>query len=136
MLDSHLSTLAVNWKEGLIVSSWPVSRQEEGWENQCITDFSLIQETVRTIRNLRSEKNVKPGKRIPAILSAGEKTELFHRQKNIVSALAQLDLKKFDIVTDLPPKGENQVAIAIGSVEIYLPLEELVDTGEERDRAG
>ncbi len=134
VLDSHLSALTANWTEGLINASWPEPRQEEGWENQCITDFSLIQETIRVIRNLRSEKHVKPGKRIPAALSAGEKTQLFHQQKNIVSALAQLDPKKFDIASDLPPKGENQVAVAIGSIEIYLPLEELVDTSEERDR--
>jgi len=133
-LDSHLSDLADNWAAGLIIASWPEPRQAEGWENRCIMDFSLVQETIRAIRNLRSEKNVKPGKRIPAILSAGEKTELFHQQKNIVSALAQLDPKKFDITTDLPPKGENHVAIAIGSVEIYLPLEGLVDISEERDR--
>jgi len=134
VLDSHLLDLAANWTAGLIIASWPESRQEEGWENQCITDFSLVQETIHAIRNLRSEKIVKPGKRIPAILSAGEKTELFRQQKNIISALAQLDPKKFDIVTDLPPKGENHIALAIGSVEIYLPLEGLVDTSEERER--
>ena len=134
VLDSQLSELAADWSDGLIIASWPEPRQEEGWENQCITDFSLVQEIIRAIRNIRSEKNVKPGKRIPAILAAGEKTELFRQQKNIISALAQLELNKFAITAILPPKAENQVALAIGAVEIYLPLEGLVDTSEERQR--
>ena len=80
------------------------------------------------------KKNVKPGKRIPALLGAGEKTELFRRQKNVIEALAQLESDKFEISASLPPKQENQVGIAIGVVEIYLPLEGLVDTTEERER--
>lgn len=67
-------------------------------------------------------------------MSAGEKTDVFQQQRNIIAALAQLDVNKFVILTDLPPKQENQVAIAIGPVEIYLPLEGLVDTSEEQER--
>jgi valyl-tRNA synthetase len=134
VLGTHLAPIAANWEDGLIISSWPEPRQEEGWENGSIADFNLIQEIVRVIRNIRAEKNVKPGKRIPAILSAGEKTELIRQQKNIISVLAQLDPENVEITPDLPPKQDNQVAIAIGSVEIYLPLEGLVDTSEELER--
>ena len=134
VLDSPLSDLAAEWADGLIISSWPEPRQAEGWEDGCITDFNMIQETIRAIRNIRSEKNVKPGKRIPAILTAGEKTEIFRQQKNIISALAQLDPNEFEITNDLPPKQEYHIAITIGSVEIYLPLEGLVDTSQERER--
>lgn len=132
--ESPLSKLSAGWADGLIISSWPEIRQKEGWEDECVSDFSLVQETIRMIRNIRSEKNVKPGKRIPAMLAAGEKTEIFRQQKNVVSALAQLDPEKFEIATALPPKQDNQVAIAIGTVEIYLPLEGLVDTSDERER--
>jgi valyl-tRNA synthetase len=134
VLESPLSKLAVAWPDALIIASWPEPRKVEGWEDECIANFSLVQETIRSIRNIRSEKNVKPGKRIPAILSAGEKTKIFRQQKNVIAALAQLDLNNFEITTGLPPKQENQVAIAIGFVEIYLPLEGLVDTIEERER--
>jgi valyl-tRNA synthetase len=131
---SPLFALVDEWPDALIISSWPEPKETEGWENDCIADFSLIQDTIRSIRNVRSEKDVKPGKRIPAIMSAGEKTELFHQQRYILAALAQLDLDKFEILPDLPPKQENQVAIAIGPVEIYLPLEGFIDNSEERAR--
>ena len=55
-------------------------------------------------------------------------------KKRTSAALAQLDADKFEISTNLPTKQDNQIAIAIGMVEIYLPLEGLVDTIEERER--
>lgn len=134
LAGSPLSSIAADWAEGLIVSPWPEARQPEGWEESLVADFSLIQESIRAIRNIRSEKEVKPGKRIAVLLAAGEKTELFRQQKNIMSALAQIDPEKFIISADLPPKGDNQIGIAFGPVEIYLPVEGLVDTGEEQQR--
>jgi valyl-tRNA synthetase len=134
VMDSPLSSLAAEWAEGLIISSWLEPRTEQGWEKECITNFSLLQATIRAIRNIRSEKNVKPGKLIPALLAAGEKTEIFFQQKKLLASLAQIDPNLFDISVRLPPKQENQVSIAIGPVEVYIPLEGLVDTTEERDR--
>ncbi len=134
MADSPLAGIAAGWGESLIIASWPEPRLKEGWEDGCVSDFSLVQEVVRSIRNIRAEKNVKPGKRIPAMLSAGEKTDLFHQQKAVICALAQLDADKFEISKSLPPKQENQIGIAIGAVEIYVPLEGLVDMSEERER--
>jgi len=134
VLDSHLSNLATNWAEGLIIASWPEPRPTEGWENECIVNFNLIQETIRAIRNIRSEKNVKPGKLIPTLLAAGERTEVFRQQKKLIASLSQLDPERFEISISLPPKQENQVSIALGSVELYIPLEGLVDTSEERER--
>jgi valyl-tRNA synthetase len=132
--ESFLSGLTTEWADGLIISPWPEPRQEEGWENECIANFSLIQDTIRAIRNIRAEKNVRPGKVIPAIISAGDRTEIIRQQKKVIAALAQLDPEQFEITTILPPKQENQVAIALGSVELYLPLEGLVEINEERER--
>jgi valyl-tRNA synthetase len=134
VLDSPLSSLAAEWSDGLIISSWPEPRQEQGWEKDCIANFSLLQDTIRAIRNIRSEKNVIPGKLIPAILTAGEKTDLFRQQEKIIASLAQLDPEKFEISQNLPHKQENYISIALGIVEIYLPLEGLVDRSEERER--
>jgi valyl-tRNA synthetase len=129
-----LSSITSNWPEALIIAPWPELRQPEGWEYETIANFSLLQEAVRSIRNIRAEKNVKHGKLIPALLSAGEKTEIFEKQKDIMAALAQLDPDKLEILAALPPKDEDQVAIAIGALEIYLPLAGLVDSGEEHER--
>ncbi len=131
---SPLSDLASEWPDGLIIAKWPEPRQPEGWEKDCVANFALIQETVRSIRNIRAEKNVKPGRLIPALLTAGGKTQIFKQQKSILSALAQLDPEKITIASTLPSKTENDIALAFGPVEIYIPLAGLVDIGEEGER--
>jgi valyl-tRNA synthetase len=120
--------------QALIIAPYPEPRTEEGWEYTCIVDFHLIQETIRSIRNIRSEKNVRPGMRIPAVLSGGDKTKIFLQYKGVVAALAQVDPERFEITSRMPPKQEGQVAMAFGPVEIYLPLEGLVVASEENER--
>ena len=132
--DSPLSAMVDEWPEGLIIASWPEARQPEGWETEILTNFNLIQNVICSIRNIRAEKNVKPGKLIPAKLTAGDRTDLFLQQSHLISALADIDPDKFKISSTLPPKSEKDIALAIGPVEIYLPLEGLVDTSEERQR--
>jgi valyl-tRNA synthetase len=131
---SPLSAITADWADDLIVASWPVPRDPEGWEEAVITDFNLVRETIRAIRNIRAEKGVKAGRKIPALLAAGEKTSLFTQQKNVISSLAQLDLSSFEISASLPPIKEDQIGLAIGPVEIYLPLEGMVNKDQERER--
>lgn len=132
--SSSLAALADEWPEALIIAPWPEPRSPEGWEKDVITNFNMLQEAIRSIRNIRAEKGVKPGKLIPALLSAGDKTEIFRQQRRILCSLAQLDPQKLVISTDPPPQGENDIVLAIGTVEIHLPLEGLVDVNEERAR--
>ncbi|HWQ83202.1 MAG TPA: valine--tRNA ligase, partial [Anaerolineales bacterium] len=98
------------------------------------TDFNLVQEIVRSIRNLRAEKNVKPGRRIPAILVGGEQTKMLQTQSVAIASLAQLDGQSLQIVRQLSAKPEGHIGLVIGAVEIFLPLAGLVDVSEERTR--
>ncbi len=132
--SSGLAGLAEEWPEALIIAPWPEPRPIEGWEKEAIANFTLLQESIRAIRNIRAEKDVKPGKLIPAILSAGEKTGIFQQQVKVLCALAQLDPQKLVVGPTQPPEGENDIVLAIGVVEIHLPLEGLVDTDEEQTR--
>jgi valyl-tRNA synthetase len=134
LLASPLASLAQNWPEALIVARWPEPRPEEGWERQVIVDFSLVQDVVRAIRNLRAEKNVPPGKRFPAILVAGENSTLFKDQGGIITALAGLDASGLTIIAHLAEKPAGHVALVVGVIEVYLPLAGLVDLAEERAR--
>jgi valyl-tRNA synthetase len=134
ILDSVLKDLAADWPEVLIIASWPEPHTEEGWEADKKTDFSLLQEVIRAIRNVRAEKNVKAGKRIPATFAAGKFTGLFQAQAGNVAALAGLDPSRLRIIETLVDKPKDQIALVIGGVEAYLPLAELVDHEAERSR--
>jgi len=123
-----------DWPAALIIAPWPEPQSEEGWEDQAIRDFTLVQDVVRNIRNLRAEKNVKPGTRIPAIFSGGEKTTLVEEQAPTIALLAKLDESQISIHQSLVEKPEESVALVVAPVEIFLPLAGMVDITEERSR--
>ena len=134
ILQSPLSNIAKDWPAMLITASWPMPHPVESWEAPKSADFALLQEIIRSIRNLRSEKNVKPGKRIAATFAAGEKTAILLEQKANLAVLASLDESALVIVPSLDAKPEGSVGLVAGSVEIFLPLTGLVDIEEERTR--
>jgi len=134
VLDSPLVSEAADWPEALIVASWPMPRTEEDWEAQRVADFTLMQEVVRAIRNLRAEKNVPPGKLLPATMAAGEQMEMIQAQTAVIASLAQLDPGRLMVCDRLADKPAGHVALVVGAMEIYLPLSGLVDLDEERIR--
>jgi valyl-tRNA synthetase len=134
VLNSPLSELAADWPEVLMMAPWPEPEEFEGWEEKAEADFGLVQEIVRSIRNLRSEKNVKPSTRIPALLATGDAHEIIAAQAGTLAALARLDAEKLIIKPDLSEKPAGHVALVVGAVEIFLPLADIVDTAEERTR--
>jgi valyl-tRNA synthetase len=123
-----------NWPAALIVASWPEPQPEEGWEEQAIKDFELLQEIVRAIRNARAEKNVKPGQKIPATVGAGEFAATLEAEAAALANLAGVDLAQLNIHEELSEQPENSVVLVVGSVEIFLPLAGMVDLAEERAR--
>jgi valyl-tRNA synthetase len=132
--NANLSQLAKGWPDALIIASWPEPRPEENWEAGKVADFALIQDAIRTIRNLRAEKKVSPAKRIPATLAGGEKAGLLKAQAGVIAALAGLDRSLLTIHDSLPAKPENSIALVAGPVEIYIPLSGMLDLDEERRR--
>jgi valyl-tRNA synthetase len=132
--SSPLAGLAKDWPAALIVASWPEPRPEESWEASKIADFALIQEAVRSIRNLRAEKKVSPARRIPATIAGGDKTALLKEQGSVIAALAGLDPSLLSVVATLPTKPENSLALVAGLLEIYIPLSGMIDVEQERAR--
>jgi len=135
-LWGHLKAAAgaEDWGEALIMASWPVPQPEEDWEAQAVSGFSLVMDIVRAIRNLRAEKQVKPGHKIPAILACGNELKALGAQAPAIAALAGLDLARLEFTAEIGEKPEGHVALVVGAVQVFLPMADLVDTDEERAR--
>ena len=116
----------------LIVAKWPEGGPES--VEEALSDFKLVQDIVRSIRNLRSEKGVAPSKRIAASFAAGEKTGLLKEQSKVIASLAGLNEEELSISESLNEKSEDAAVLVVGSVEIYLPLAGMVDLAEEKAR--
>jgi valyl-tRNA synthetase len=134
ILDSSITNLASDWPDALIMARWPEPRESEASDESTLTDFALIQEIVRSIRNLRAEKSVAPSKRIAAIFAAGEKTVLLQSQKLIIASLSGLDESQLTIQESLSNKPSDSIALVVGAVEIYIPLAGMIDLANEKSR--
>jgi valyl-tRNA synthetase len=134
VMDASISNIAVEWPEALIIARWPEPREPEGWEESKITDFELMQEIVRSTRNVRAEKGVAPSKRIAATIAAGAKMDLLKEQSKVLAALAGLSESELKITESLTDKPKEVIALVVGPVEIYLPLAGMVDLAEEKTR--
>jgi len=122
------------WEKALIIAKWPEAQEIEGWEDEKIKNFTIIQEIVRNIRNIRTEKKIPPSKKIPATIIAGEKFEIITDQLTTIIALANLDRNETSIFKDLEEKPVNQTSVVISGVELFLPLDDLIDVDAEKER--
>ncbi|HCB01185.1 MAG TPA: valine--tRNA ligase [Anaerolineae bacterium] len=132
--ESSLKDICKDWPQALIVAKFPEPTEEESWEAKSIADFELIQELVRSIRNLRAEKGIAPSKKLSAIISASDKTDLIKNQSQIITSLSGLDHSLFTIHESLKEKPQDSTALIVGSIEIYLPLAGMVDVANEKAR--
>ncbi len=122
------------WEEMLIVAKWPEPMPMEGWEAQAVEDFSLVQEMVRSIRNIRAEYKVEIGHKIACVIAAGEKLNMIQSQRGVLSTLAGIDPDALVIQEETVENSDDQINLVITPVEISLPLAGLVDLEAERER--
>jgi len=134
VLNSPLTAVAKDWPHALIIARYPEVRQVEKWEASTIKQFKLVQEIVRNIRNMRAENNIKPGLRISAIFISKTKSGILKSQADVIAVLAKLDATRIEINTKLKEKPKDHVVLVVDSVEIYLPLAEMVNPAEQRAR--
>ncbi|MEK9967123.1 MAG: class I tRNA ligase family protein, partial [Rhodospirillaceae bacterium] len=117
--------------EGMLIhAAWPANdiapvddaaKAELDWAVRVITE-------VRTVRN---EVNVPAGAKIPAILrDASDETKgRLERHSDQILRLARLE--QVDLDAELP---QGAVQIVLGEATLALPLADVIDLGQERDR--
>ncbi len=118
--------------EALIIAAWPeadVTRLDDVAEAQ----MGVLMELVRGIRNVRAEYNVEPGKRIPALIVAGELAPALEARRPVLELLARLDPATLTLTAQAEPPAQA-ASVVVGDAAAYLPLAGLVDLDAERAR--
>ncbi len=132
--ESPISSLSQDWPNALIAAKFPEPSQPEGWEEAKVSAFELIQEIVRSIRNVRTEKNVAASKKLSATIVSGDKMDLLKEQTPVIAALAGLDPSQVSTLKSLKEKPSESISLVVASIEIYLPLVGMVDLAEDKSR--
>ncbi|HOW06554.1 MAG TPA: valine--tRNA ligase [Flexilinea sp.] len=143
-LWGHLKTAAIDqseafapasgWEEALIIAKWPEAELTSDSDQVAVKDMLMIQDVIRAVRNIRTEKNIKPGTLIPATIVTGEKTAVFESQRDVIATLAHLDPEKLEILPHLDTPPADRISTAASGIGIFLQIEEEIDLAAERDR--
>jgi valyl-tRNA synthetase len=118
--NSPLFTLAGDWPDALIVARWPEPRDPEGWEEDAIQSFSQIQEIVRSIRNTRAEKNVKPSKKLGVVFVDQNYASLYRNYLPMISTLSSTDPDQTFVYEAEYKPSDVVTSLVVGSTDIYL----------------
>ncbi|OQY24027.1 MAG: valine--tRNA ligase [Chloroflexi bacterium] len=122
--------------ESLMMAQWPepdAALLDGAAFAKAEEQMGLMMELVRGIRNRRAEYNVTPGKRITALIAAGDESGWLDEQRAVLCSLAKLDSKQLTIQPAIQPPDQAAV-IVVGEAVCYLPLAALVDLDAERER--
>ncbi|MEW6378029.1 MAG: valine--tRNA ligase [bacterium] len=116
----------------IMVDRWPVfdpSREDKEAEEK----MGLIMDVIKGIRNARAEMNLHPTLKVAVLIKArgSEQQDILSEYSGYIELLARCDGVR--IATDLE-KPKNSVSLVVRDMEIYIPLEGLVDFEEEQKK--
>ncbi|MCF7794438.1 MAG: valine--tRNA ligase [Candidatus Cloacimonetes bacterium] len=118
--------------ESIIVADFPKANQAMIDEN-IDKNMEFIQETITAIRNLRKQVNLAPGKEVGISIKVAseDQIKLLNDYQSYFAKLAKIT--DMDIAVDLS-KPKSSIAAVVQNIEIYLPLEGLIDLDAERSK--
>ncbi len=90
-------------------------------------NFSLLLETIHTIRNLRAEAEIKPGVKVSLILQTENKQEqkILASTKSYIEDLAKVE--KLTITDSLAEQPKQAIAGVVGTIQVLIPLAGIVE---------
>ena len=113
--------------KALIVEEWPKYNKRLTYYAEAKA-FEGVMNLIKAVRNIRAEMNVAPSKRVTLLIKDNEHRPFFEKTAMFIEKLAGASHVEF--VKEKPTDVKVSTAVS-DSVEVYVPLGELVDTEKE-----
>ena len=120
-------------EESIMISAWPEYTGElEFTESE--KAIELMKLAVRGIRNVRSEMNVPPSRKVPVyVVSESEEVRtIFEKGSLFFASLGKAS--KVLLQENHEGISEDAVSVHLAEADVFIPLEELVDKEKELQR--
>ncbi len=125
------SHLIVFGTEDLIIAKWPDIREEFVFDKE--EEFvERLKKLIVEIRNVRATRNIHPSKKSELIFVTNKYEKEIGEAEEILLKLGFGT--KVTVQKDRTGLPENAIAIMQDDIELYMPLEDLVDLEEEKKR--
>jgi valyl-tRNA synthetase len=119
-------------EESIMISSWPEAI-EEFKNDQAISDFEILQDIIKAIRNLRAEYGVAPSKQLQLIIKYSDEHTLSILEENRPILERFANTSELHFVASYH-SDQKLITLIQTNVELYLPLGDLVDIEQEIER--
>ena len=121
----------INDKKDIMISDWPISDKKIEYDKN--NDFiEVFKDLIVEIRNIRAKMNVHPSKKVELIFVTNKYKDEIEQSKEYIQKLGFGN--KVLIQPDKNGIKEDAIRIIKEGLEIYMPLEGLVDLEEEAKR--
>ena len=121
-----------NKDQFLMKEKWPTYETELTYDNE-VKKISLAMDAIKSIRNIRAEAEAVPSRKLTAVIF-GEESKLkeIMDSQNHLKSLANISQIEFTTEKDRIP--EEVMSAIIDGIEIYIPLDDLIDYNSEHER--
>ncbi len=119
-------------EEALIIAEFPIA-DPTMIDETIMNNMSLIMESITAIRNLRKQVNLAPGIEIDVTINVVNQAQvdLYDNYRNYLKKLAKVQSASVGIQIERP---KASLAAVAQNVQIFLPLEGLIDVDAEKER--
>jgi valyl-tRNA synthetase len=103
-------------------------------DEQGESEIDRLKTLISSVRNIRSEINIKPGDRIPVLIREANTNmrAMFEANQDQIARLTRAS--QVSIARELDPPKASARAVISGSGEVVIPLEGLIDFAQESAR--
>ena len=132
-VSEEIYSVLVPEEESLMMSTWPEYKKE--WEFE--KDENVLEhmkEIIRGVRNIRAEMNVAPSRKAKTFIVCTDKELCAGFEEIKTSAASLMSASEIMIQDSKEGIGEDAVSVVVTDAVVYLPLAELVDFEQERER--
>ncbi|MFH1712056.1 MAG: class I tRNA ligase family protein, partial [Patescibacteria group bacterium] len=112
----------------LIVASWPEVKTKLAKKDEKL--FAEMQGVISALRNVRARYKIPNKEKLSAIIVAGTHLQ---DQSEIIKKLARVENLSFD---DKATKPSGSSSAVIGNIQVYVPLEGIVNLEAEKQKLG
>ena len=121
-------------KEGdsIMLQPYPIADQTK-IDETAETDLNWVRGIIESVRNIRGEMNIAPGKPIPVLLKQGDAAD---RQRLITNSQFLIKLAKLDSIACLDDAVDAPLSATslVGGLEVLVPMAGLIDKDAELGR--
>lgn len=123
---------ADNPQNFLIKERWPVYDEACQFEEE-VKKLEMAMEAIRSIRNIRAEAEAAPSRKLRAvILSSGKEMENIKAGERYIKSMA--NITEINFITEKAQVPEEVMSAVMDNVEIFIPLDDLLDYKAEYER--